>query len=287
MADPDSLELLATRRQLAAELLRLRLEAGLSTHQLAQRIGASQSKVSRIERARAAVSIPDVRAWAAATGAGNARFDELLALAEQALTEALTRRTILRHGIAANQRAIGEIEREAGLIREFSPDLIPGLFQTADYYRQILTSVPLPDGFNPADAIAARLDRQRVLYDETKQFRYVLTEQAVRWRFGSVESHRIQLDLLIKLVTLPHVHVAVIPLDAPAAAWHGHGFVIFDGLPEDADPIVSMETLHGVQRFSDPDEVARYLDVFERLHRAAVTGEAAIQFIAGVVASLR
>ena len=287
MADPDSLELLATRRQLAAELLRLRLDAGLSTHQLAQRIGVSQSKVSRIEHARTATSIPDVRAWAAATGAGNARVEELLTLAERALTDTLTRRTILRHGIAANQRAIGEIEREATLIREFSPDLIPGLFQTADYYRQILTTIPLPEDFNPGEAIAARLDRQRVLYDEAKQFNYVLTEQAVRWRFAGVESHRIQLDLLTKLATLPHVHLAVIPLDAPAPAWHGHGFVIFDGLPDDADPIVSMETLHGVQRFSDPGEVARYLEAFERLRRAAVTGEAAIQFIAGVVAGLR
>ena len=287
MADPDSLELLATRRQLAAELLHLRLDAGLSTHQLAQRIGASQSKVSKIEHARVAVAIPDVRAWLQATGVANAQASELVALAERALTDTLARRALLRHGIPANQRELGQIERQAGLIREFSPDLIPGLFQTAEYYRQMLGSVLLPDGFKPDEAIAARLDRQAVLYDETKRFHYVLTEAAIRWRFGSVESHRIQLDRLITLATLPHIQVAVVPLDAAASAWHGHGFVIFDALPEDTDPIVSMEVLHGVLRVSDPDEVAGYLDAFERLRRVAVTGEAAIQFIAAVVAGLR
>ena len=63
MADPD---LLAARRRLAAELRRLRLNAGLSTHQVATAIGVSQSKVSKIENGHRSASIPDVRAWAKA-----------------------------------------------------------------------------------------------------------------------------------------------------------------------------------------------------------------------------
>jgi transcriptional regulator with XRE-family HTH domain len=287
LADPNALELLATRRTLAAELLRLRLDAGLSTHQLAERIGASQSKVSKIERGQVAVSIPDVRAWADAAGVSNSQADQLVALAEQALTDKLTRRAILRQGIPANQRYLREIEHQASLIREFSPDLIPGLFQTAHYYRQLLGGVPLPDSVKIAEAVAARLDRQAVLHDEAKQFYFVLTEAAVRWRFGDVTAHRIQLDRLATLATLPNIHVAVIPLDTVAPVWHGHGFVIFDGLPEGISPFVSMETLHGVQRPRDPDEIAHYLEVFERLRRVALTGEAAIQFIGGAIADLR
>jgi transcriptional regulator with XRE-family HTH domain len=287
LADPDTLELLATRRKLAAELRRLRLDAGLSTHQLAQRIEVSQSKVSKIERGQVTVSIPDVRAWAEAVGVGNAQAGQLVALAEQALTDKLTRRAILRQGIPANQRYLREVEQQASLIREFSPDLIPGLFQTADYYRQLLGSVPLPDSVNIAEAVAARLDRQAVLHDAAKQFYFVLTEAAVRWRFGDATSHRIQLDRLVSLATLPHVHVAVIPLDAAAPVWHGHGFVIFDGFPKGISPFVSMETLHGVQRPHDPDEVAQYLEVLERLHRVTLHGEAASEFIVGVIAGLR
>jgi len=287
LARPDPLDLLGTRQRLATELLRLRLDAGLSTHQLAQWIGASQSKVSKIERARVAVAIPDVRAWAKATGLSNAPVDQLVALAERALTDTLTRRTILRHGIPANQQRLGDIERKAGLIREFAPDLIPGLLQTADYYRQILASVCLPDTVDPAAAIAARLDRQAVLYDEAKQFHFVLTETAVRWRYGSAESHRIQLDRVTTVATLPNVHLAVIPQGTVAPVWHSHGFAIFDALPDETDPLVSMETLHAVLRTSEPSDVADYRDTFEQLQRVALTGEAAIQLIAAVVADLR
>jgi transcriptional regulator with XRE-family HTH domain len=287
LARPDPLDLLGTRQRLAAELLRLRLDAGLSTHQLAERIGASQSKVSKIERARVAVAVPDVRAWAKATGLSNARVDQLVAVAERALTDTLTRRTILRHGIPANQQRLGDIERKAGLIREFAPDLVPGLLQTADYYRQILASVRLPDTVDPAAAIAARLDRQAVLYDEAKQFHFVLTETAVRWRYGSAESHRIQLDRVASLATLPNVHLGVIPHGIAAPVWHSHGFVLFDALPDGAEPLVSMETLHAVLRTSEPSDVADYHDTFERLRRVALTGEAAIQLVAAIVADLR
>ncbi len=76
-------------------------------------------------------------------------------------------------------------------------------------------------------AVAARLDRQAILYDETKRFEFLLAEGALRWRLGALGSHLAQLDRLVAVSTLPNVDLAVLPQTAPVPAWHGHGFVIF------------------------------------------------------------
>jgi hypothetical protein len=44
------------------------------------------------------------------------------------------------------------------------------------------------------------------------------------------------------------------------------GFVIFD------DHLVSVETLTGEQRISDPDTVKVYTDAFELMHAVGVSG---------------
>lgn len=57
------------RRRAAAVLRGLRADAGLSTTQLAERLGWSQSKVSKTELGRTTPSPEDADAWARATDA--------------------------------------------------------------------------------------------------------------------------------------------------------------------------------------------------------------------------
>jgi transcriptional regulator with XRE-family HTH domain len=75
----------AQRHQLAAELRRIRMLAGLSGRDLAQATGVSQSTISRAERGQAVLSLPEVTAWADATGITGDRRAVLLALAEGAV----------------------------------------------------------------------------------------------------------------------------------------------------------------------------------------------------------
>jgi transcriptional regulator with XRE-family HTH domain len=292
MADPD---LLAARRRLAAELRRLRLNAGLSTHQVAATIGVSQSKVSKIENGHRSASIPDVRAWAKAVGLTGDRVEELVDLAERSLTDLIARRAILRGGSHAHQRRFGELERAAGLIREFELVFIPGLLQTADYAKQVMTSVR-PDRDDVGAAVAARLERQAILYDETKRFEFLLAEGVLGWRLGAIGPHLAQLDRLVAVSTLPNVDLAILP-QTTVPTWHGHGFVIFSRIhladddvadaDDDGDTLVYVETLTQELRVSDPDDVALYLDVFERLRSQATSGEDSRRLLASVMADLR
>ncbi|MGP3982513.1 helix-turn-helix domain-containing protein [Streptomyces sp. KR80] len=85
-----------TMERLGRQLRVLRLRAGLTGKQLAQRIGTNQSRVSRTELARFRVSLDMVRRWLEVTGADQAERWELLELAERSLVETEpSRRTFL------------------------------------------------------------------------------------------------------------------------------------------------------------------------------------------------
>ncbi|MGH3906989.1 MAG: helix-turn-helix domain-containing protein, partial [Pseudonocardiaceae bacterium] len=56
-------------RRLGLELRGLRRDAGLTGQQLAERVGLSQSTVSRIELGQTVPSVSDVEQWVAVTGA--------------------------------------------------------------------------------------------------------------------------------------------------------------------------------------------------------------------------
>src|SRR5262245_37379524 len=119
-----------TNRQiLAAELWRLRDQAGVSGRELAQRIGISQSKVSRIESETTIPSLPEGKAWTEALGAPSETQDRLAVLTEAAFTEVHTWRTALKTR-AHLQGEINEREARARTVRTFQPSVIPGLLQT-------------------------------------------------------------------------------------------------------------------------------------------------------------
>jgi transcriptional regulator with XRE-family HTH domain len=281
-------ELLLERRRLATWLQQLREVAGLTTYQLAGRLGVSQSKVSKIENARVAVSVHDVGAWARATGASPERTTELIERAELALTEAVNWRSALREGLPVKQRQVGELERAATVVRLFQLAVIPGLLQTADYARRMFL------GHHPAGrpdigaAVAARLERQAILYDETKRFEFIITEAVLRWRVGHVPMMLAQLDRIRSLATLPNVAVGIIPLAAEVPDWHGHAFTLFEFEDdEDANALVHVELLTSWTNVSDPDDVGAYREAFQRLREAAVFDEAAQALLAAIMDDLR
>src|ERR1700691_2549735 len=134
MARPTS----PSQQRLAAILRRLRSDAGLSTHQLREALGWSRSRVTRIERGLIAAVAADVETWADATHAPHGVREELAGLAYQAWNEARSWRASHRHGIAARQREMTQLERSSTTVRHFQPEAIPGLLQSPSYARRVL-----------------------------------------------------------------------------------------------------------------------------------------------------
>ncbi len=265
-------ELSSQRRRLGEALRAARANAGLSGEGLAERLGISQSRISRIELGQQAAPTDLVRRWAEVVETSEDRAAELVRLAEAAGTEAVVLRTARSRGLAQLQRDSLEFEATAETILEFDPVIVPGLLQVPEYARRIFTAgKPRHDTAEIAAAVAGRMDRQLVLYEGTTRFEFVITETALRWWVGPPKVMLAQLDRITALAGLETVQVGVIPLDTEVGIWHEHGFAVFEDRPDD-NPAVTIETQTSQMTTTDPAEVAFYRDAFVRLREAALHG---------------
>jgi transcriptional regulator with XRE-family HTH domain len=267
------------RTRLGEELRRFRVLAGLSGSQMAQAIGVSQSTVSRIERGDSVLSDIQVNAWADAARLSEERRMLLLSLAEAAVNEVITHRERLAGGLAMIQDSVHDLERTARTLRHFQPGIIPGLLQTAEYARRILTFAdPSAD---IGQAIAARMARQQLLYDADRTFEFLLTEAALRYRPGP-DVLTAQLDHLAAVVTLNTISFGVIPADAEMHAITRCGFIIYEDRIDDRPPFAFVETPHASLSASDPADVAIYQGQLEAFRRSAVYGAEAVNIVRSI-----
>ncbi|MEC3915635.1 helix-turn-helix domain-containing protein [Nocardia sp. CDC160] len=268
------------RQQLGVELRRLRDMAGISGRELAKRVGISQSTLSRIEAGHVVPPLPQVLDWAKAVGADADCQHSLRALTEVAHTpevhdwaSSLADRPHLQDDVRA-------FEEDAQVVRNFQPSLIPGLLQTADYARRVFATFDPP--YTPdaaAAALAARLERQRVLYDPTKRFEFLITEAALRFRPGPHRVLLAQLDRIISIETLDTVTIGVIAQDIEASTTIPHGFVIYEN--ED-HALASAEPIPGSMVTRGPDLVDAHRRRWDALTRMAMFGTDAHEFLTGL-----
>lgn len=284
---PAASELLAERHRLAAELRALREASGLTTRALAERLDVSQGKVSKIETGRTAPSATDVEAWASATGAPEDLAARLAERAERARTEALNWRSVLRRAsLPRIQQEVGMIEQLAGVLRAYCPIVPHGLLQTAGYAR-VIYEVGWPDRRPDIGlAVAARMERQSLLYEPGHRFEFVLAETALRWRIGSVSVQLAQLDRLRTAATLENVFLGVLPLHAQAPAFHDHGFTLFDERADEGEALVHVELLTAGVNVAAPADVEEYRRAFAGLRESSLNGGAAIELISSVMQEL-
>jgi transcriptional regulator with XRE-family HTH domain len=268
------------RLRLAARLKELREGTGQSAETFGTARGWSQSKVSKIENARTVPSPEDVEAWATAGAAGAGLTAELVALAEAVGTE--TRRWAgRRHGtLAARSEEAGLAEAAAAAVRVFQCAVIPGLLQTADYARQVITMLGAADEADMAANVNIRMQRQDALYVPGKRFEFVLTEGALRWRPGTEAMMAAQLARIARTAAEPTVDIRVLPYAVQAPALYTDGFTIYE-IPD--EPYVLVETRRGEQFYREERDVDAFREDLERCKDAALAGDEAV----GMVLDLR
>jgi transcriptional regulator with XRE-family HTH domain len=271
--------------RLAEGLKRLRLASGLTGDKLAAELKLSQSTISRIENGRQRVSVPQVHRWCVGTGASEERLAEMLTLAEDALVGPQSWEAVIETGSTNLQAETAQIEAAAALVCVYQPAGLPGLLQTPAYARRIFESDgPVPD---LAERVLGRMERQRVLYDESKQLRFLIPETVLRWPFGPADEQVEQLDRLRTILDRPNVDLGLLPM-VPNPVWRLTGFVIYDEAPEEAGvPLVHLETLTRPVDIIEADQVERYRRAFARLEEQAVHGRAARSLLGRVVRSFR
>lgn len=262
------------RRRLATELRLLRDVNGITGRELARRIGISQSKVSRIEAGAALPSIAEVTAWTRAVGAPAETEALLERLTDAARTEVETWHDALE-GRSHLQDNVRELEATAVRTRGSEPTMVPGLLQTPDYIQRTLTMFQqlMPQIDVPSGAVE-RVNRQRVLYEEDKEFEFLITEGALRWRPGPPRILLAQLDRIAAMSTKDNVEIGIIPLlRAEATTAMLIPFTIFDRGGNAPGSLVRVETPHAGLTVRAPDDVAMYESMWASQRRMARFGD--------------
>jgi transcriptional regulator with XRE-family HTH domain len=263
------------RARLGAELRAARTLANLTQRQLAARIEPSQATVTRVERGEVLLSRPVTVAWLEACDANADARARVLALTEAAHNETRPWADAIGGDTLHLQEVARRREADARVVRNYQTSLVPGLLQTAGYARQLLPLADPTGAMDHAAALAARLERQQVLYEPDRRFEFLLEEMVLRWAPGPGVM-RAQVDRLLSLATLETVELAVLPA-ARIGAMSWHSFMWWE--PVDGPPYVTTELLHGGQYVTDATAVASYETVWSQLWKAAVVGSDALDLI--------
>ncbi|AXG78216.1 Scr1 family TA system antitoxin-like transcriptional regulator [Streptomyces paludis] len=257
----------AARECVSTQLKDLRLGAHLTMQALADLCGWNKAKTSRIESARTTPSDADIRAWCIACRAED-RADDLIAFSRSADMMYVEWRRTQRTGLRSLQQAGVPLYERTALIRAYCSRVVPGLLQTEDYARALLTLVAdfrgLPDDVD--EAAAARVARSRVVRDGHHRVVLLVEEDVLFQRIAADPVMTAQLAYLRTAMTYPAVSLGIVPSSAPRVIWGIETFTMFD------DVRVHVELLSAKVTVTVPGEVLLYQRAFARISRMAVYG---------------
>jgi len=252
---------------------------------IAAAVGVSQSTVSRWEAGTSLPSLQQVAAFADAVGAAASAASRLEALARTALDEK-TFGTWASTGLTVIQDDVKALESAYGTLRHFQPALVPGLLQTPEYARLVMSLTRRARDEDDLDrAVAARVGRQSLLGDPAHVLEFLLTEAALRFlpEGGSDDMLRVQLDRIATLAEVPRIEIGAIRLGTPLRAIPAVGFVLHDDPLDGGQPRVQYDVPHKGDYVTEPADVQVYRDLLDALRQSAVFGDEA----AAVIRALR
>ena len=271
------------RRELGSMLKALRGERGWTADQVAERLGFSASKVSRLETGQRGASARDVAMLSDLYQVDEAQRQRMADLAREGKQRAWWQPLNLDYSTY-----IG-LEAEAASIRDYGLGIIPGLLQAPDYARAVVRAT-LPDLAPEAveQRVHGRMTRQELLFGrDAPRFEAVVDESVLHRVVGSPAIMRAQLERLLELSELPSVTLRVIPYAAGALPAGNNKFIILSfELPAVSD-VVYIEGLTGDLFLDDPDDVEAYKATYRTLLRLAADPEATRETISACVPRYR
>jgi transcriptional regulator with XRE-family HTH domain len=264
------------RRRLAAELRRLRHEAGLSIEDVAAGLGWQPSKLSRIENRQVGISTADLRKLLASYKVGDQAYrDEMLDMARRATERGWWQSFSSDVVPTALANLIG-LETEARTIRSYEPELVPGLVQTEAYARAVMRA--WQPGWTAAEIdrrVEIRLGRQDVLRQAgvSPQASCIINEAVLRRSVGGNEVMHEQMEVLAKERDPANVTVQVLPFNSGAHPAMAGPFQILTFHDPGDLGVVHLESAMTAITLERPEELRRYDEIWGSLQARALSPE--------------
>ncbi|MEV6472921.1 helix-turn-helix transcriptional regulator [Streptomyces sp. NPDC051657] len=171
----------------------------------------------------------------------------------------------------------------AAVIREYASHVVPGLLQTPEYARALLSvGHSLRDAEHLEERLAARLDRQVRLTGPGRPELWIILDEAVLRRpVGGSAVMRGQLEKLLRMTEEPGVTVQVLPFDQGEHGALGGSLTVL--VMPDGTEVAYTEGAHQGQLTEEPAEVERFVLTYDQLRAMALPPLMSLDLIRSVL----
>ncbi|WP_431047135.1 helix-turn-helix domain-containing protein [Streptomyces sp. P1-3] len=275
------------KRQLGAELRRLREKAGKRIEDVAEHLECSMSKVSRVETGQAPIKARDVRDLLAWYGVDDtAQVEAVMQIHKDAQQQGWWAQfdDVLPSGMST----YAGLESDAVTLRSFEPFVIPGLLQTEPYIRALMASGNPMDQTDIEQLVKFRLRRQQMLEKASGPLELwaVVEETVLRRPVGGKEVMREQLDHLVAMADLPNVTIQVMPLAKGAHAAMVGAFTLLEFGPM-TPTVIYVESAAGNIYLEKERDVRRFTQSFDLLRAAAPDPQETTALLKGIAREMQ
>lgn len=266
MSDDDYGATVAKRR-LSQRLAALRRRSGHTANHVCDMLDWGRGKVGRFEANQwKRPEMSDVRDLLRIYGVEGAERDEIEDLAMRARV-----RPWWRDYPEIYDNEFPGFENDAVSISVFMPLTLPGLLQTTPYTEALMRTAARPPVWQRR-ALDTRQRRQEILdrADGTvPRLVAVITEASLRYRWGTNEERREQIEHLAEMNRRPRVELRIQRFEDGPPQGTFSSINIF-GLPGNDPTLVYLETDYSIEEVSRPEEVNTYIRAFGRVRDAAL-----------------
>jgi transcriptional regulator with XRE-family HTH domain len=269
----------ARRMVLGAHLRRLRESNGISRADAGYQIRSSESKISRLELGRVGFKERDVTDLLTMYGVSDEEERQnFLGMVKdsnlpgwwQSYGDVMPRWL---------DNLVG-LEEAASRIQTYELQFMPGLMQTEEYARAVV-SHGMPESLTDEleQRVAFRMRRQKILHrPDAPRLWAVVDESALHRPIGGVAVLRAQIDKLLELIAMPNISLQVVPLQTSGYAAEG-AFTLLRFVEAELPNLAYIEHLSGALYLERLDEVEPYSRALDRLAVDAMTPDQTRQFL--------
>ncbi len=249
-----------------AQLRRLREASGLTREAAGYRIRASESKISRLELGRVSFKDRDISDLLELYGVeDDGQREALIALAHEANSPGWWHSydDVLPNWFLTY---VG-LEAAANLIRTYEIQFLPGLLQTEEYVRAVVSAgSPEATADEVERRVQLRITRQEILRRPSPPTIWAVIDEAALHRpIGGVKVMKQQVEHLLELMTLPNVTLQVMPFRFGGHAGESGAFTILRFPEAELPDVVYVEQLVSAYYIDKREYVERYAQTMDRL----------------------
>lgn len=268
-------------RALAAAIRELRERSGMRSRELSLQLGLSHSTVSHWETGKRVPAVEDVASLLGAVGVNGDERERILNLARHA-----TEGNWLTHGMPGVPEQLAgamECERDANVITEWSPAIVPGLLQTRAYAQMTVSADGSLSAHEVESRVFVRMGRREFLSEgnPVRHLHALIGEAILHEPVGESGVLLEQLRYLHKMSQHSNVTLRIV---RSGSGWHPglHGPFIYYEFP-DSEPVVHFEHYSSGAFIQDDKDVNAYRYVIDAIREKAADKKTSSRLVADTV----